>query len=282
MYYPEISPLSVFNRFKDEFHWVSFTENASDKPFSVQNHLPLIQSLNPLRSAWFNLIADVECQYLANTRLSDILPILSEIKALDGVLIFCANAVTQLESLLQELKTFEINCFCTAQPIEKILPILSAFLYRTLSPQCTYHGTLVEVFGHGVLLTGPSGIGKSQTALYCLERGHYLIADDAPSLLRFGNQIIGECPPSLEGLLEIRQLGILQVSQQFSHLSIKKQHSLDLIIQLNKNITLERNIELTVDLENIFGLDIPKIQLAFSQDIAILVEHAIRLLNRPT
>lgn len=277
MFYPEMSPFSLFEHFKSELQWSSPLQVPSKVPFRADLNIPIIQIFNPLQAAWINLISVNQHDYLSST-------IAEKIIATEGALVFDQHIITDRPDMLKRIKSLKVkNCFITPESIEKIFPILNVYLHQKLAARSTYHGTLVEVFGHGVLFMGPSGIGKSRAALYCLERKHTLIADDASHLFRFGNQIIGECPNNLEGLLEIRQLGIIQVNQQFGLASTKKQYVLDLIVELNNNTDMERTISPNFEYENILGVNIPKIRLAFSQDIAILAEHAIRLLsNQPT
>lgn len=98
----------------------------------------------------------------------------------------------------------------------------------------TLHGVFVEIFGLGVLLAGPSGVGKSELALEMLARGHRLIADDAAEFeLAADGRVVGRCPPLLYGFLEVRGLGVLNVGRMFGESVLRASQALDLILRLD-------------------------------------------------
>lgn len=149
------------------------------------------------------------------------------------------------------------------------------------------HGVFLGIFDKGVLLKGPSGCGKSECALTLLSRGHQLIADDAPLFHLRGKRIIGSCPVALQNILEIRALGMVDVSQLYGKNALLAEKSLDLIIYLN-NIELQdpppiRKLALSLEHETLFGHTIPCLTLSLTQrtNVAILVESAVRLAFAP-
>jgi HPr kinase/phosphorylase len=140
----------------------------------------------------------------------------------------------------------------------------------------------MEVFGLGVLLAGPSGVGKSELALELLSRGHRLVADDAidfsPGAV---GELIGHCPPLLSGFLEARSLGILNISAMFGTNSVIAEHRADLVIRL------EFRHEMQAPLERLEGrrssirlldVDLPEISIPIrlGHNLAVLVEAACR------
>ena len=102
-----------------------------------------------------------------------------------------------------------------------------------LAPRVTLHGVLVDVYGEGILITGESGIGKSEMALELIKRGHRLVADDAVEIKKVSNQtLIGNCPEILRFFIEVRGIGIIDVSKMFGIQAIKETQNIDLVIKL--------------------------------------------------
>ncbi len=141
----------------------------------------------------------------------------------------------------------------------------------------TYHGVFLEIFDKGVLLTGPSGCGKSECALKLIEKGHRLIADDAPTFTLANDEIIGTNPGHFAHGLEVRGLGIIDVSQIYGSHCVLTRKPLDLIILFSE--TSERVLMPSLDEQFILGIPIKQltISLAFSKDLAMLVEIAVKL-----
>jgi len=109
----------------------------------------------------------------------------------------------------------------------------SLWLNVQLAPRITVHGVLVDVYGEGLLLMGESGIGKSETALELIKRGHRLVADDAVEIKKVSNQtLVGSCPEVIRHFIELRGVGIIDVRQMFGVQSIKVTQSVDLVIKL--------------------------------------------------
>jgi HPr kinase/phosphorylase len=145
-----------------------------------------------------------------------------------------------------------------------------------------FHGVFVEIFGRGVLLTGQSGIGKSEAALALLDRGNYFISDDIVlfKLSSCGKKAVGSCPSvKFKGFLEVRGLGILNVETLFGATKIKSEATLDLICQLLavSSTEIDRS-ERTETQEKILDLSIPKVMLPVfpGRNMALLVETAVR------
>lgn len=143
-------------------------------------------------------------------------------------------------------------------------------------------GVFLNVLNHGVLLRGPSAIGKSELALVLIRNGHQLVSDDAVILHRDGNSVVGTCPPLIKNLLEIRGLGIIDVKELFGEKAICKKKKLDLIIKLVRlkdtdSLQIDR-IEGMYQKQNVLGTDITEITLpvAPGRGLSVLVEVAIR------
>lgn len=146
----------------------------------------------------------------------------------------------------------------------------------------TRHGVFVEVLGLGVLLSGPSGVGKSELALELLTRGHRLIADDAIEFHREAAQLVGRCPPLLHGFLEARSLGILNIREMFGERALLLQHTLDLVINLEFRHEQQRDAQERLEgrrsLCSILNVDLPEVSMPIrlGHNLAVLVEAACR------
>ena len=166
----------------------------------------------------------------------------------------------------------------------QLVNYLQYHLSRALAMQTTLHGVFMEIFTIGVQITGDPGSGKSELALELLNRGHRLIADDAPQFTQISPDIIdGTCPPALQDCMEVRGLGVLNIREMFGDAAIKMNKFLRLIIhlQLPESIPQDKSADrLRGDLssQKVLELDIPTITLPVlpGRNLAIIAEAAVR------
>lgn len=167
----------------------------------------------------------------------------------------------------------------TADSTSNFTAALIAFLSLHLAPRVTRHGVFVEVYGEGILLLGESGVGKSETAIELVKRGHRLIADDAVEIRRVSNKsLVGSAPENIRHFIELRGIGIINASRIFGAGAVKLTEKIDLVIQLelwDVNKVYDR-----MGLENesieILGLDIPSLTIPVKpgRNLAVIIEVA--------
>ena len=160
-----------------------------------------------------------------------------------------------------------------------VMAALIAALNNHLAPRITRHGGLVEVYGEGVLLLGDSGIGKSETAIELVKRGHRLIADDAVEIKRVSDKtLVGSAPEIIRHYVELRGIGIVDVRRLFGMGAVKETERIDLVIQLENWVEGKMYDRMGMEDEtiNILGIEVPCITLPVrpGRNLAIILEVA--------
>jgi HPr kinase/phosphorylase len=167
-------------------------------------------------------------------------------------------------------------------PSARTIELLRSYLAKAMAVSCSLHGVLMDVLGMGVLISGESGLGKSEVGLELISRGHGLVADDVVELQRIGPTTIeGRCPPILQGLLEVRGLGLLDIKTVFGETAVRRKMRLKLIVHLVRRNTHEDEYErlpLEDLTQDVLGLQVRKvvIPVAAGRNLGVLVEAAVR------
>ena len=227
-------------------------------------------------------------QILGETELSylETLPQAARGDALDGYLrckvacILVTKGLDLPDLLVSMCDTHATPLFRTNVTSSLTIRKVLAYLDDLLSPRCSVHGTLVDVNGVGILMTGDSGIGKSETALDLVERGHRLVADDVVEIRRRGEDLVGQASRLIQNLIEIRGLGILDIAELFGVAATREHKRIELHIELESwspDQVYDRT-GLDEESRDILGLDVRSIRLPVKpgRNIAGIVEVAAR------
>jgi HPr kinase/phosphorylase len=172
--------------------------------------------------------------------------------------------------------------FATPDSAAFVIDVLRAYLSKHFADRTSMHGVFMDILGMGVMITGESGLGKSELGLELISRGHGLVADDAVDLYRINQTTIeGRCPDLLQNLLEVRGIGLLDIKAIFGETAVRRKMRLKLIVHLVRRETLERDYERIPYeplMQDILGIPVRKviIQVEAGRNIAVLVEAAVR------
>lgn len=188
------------------------------------------------------------------------------------------HAIPKLLKEIAREKNFPV--FKTKLSTVRLMVEIITFLDAAFAPTSSLHGTLMNVYGKGVLIMGDSGMGKSELALELIKRGHVLVADDRVVTSRIHNQIIGKPPELLEGVLEVRGIGIINVMQMFGASAILDQIQVDVVIVLehwDKDKEYDRFGAVNLKFTDILGIEIPQLifPVKVGRNMAVLVETAV-------
>jgi HPr kinase/phosphorylase len=185
------------------------------------------------------------------------------------------------DDLVDVCARMDVPLLRTSVPAAQVIDLLRIYLSKRFAPKITVHGVFMDVLGLGVLITGESGLGKSELALELISRGHGLVADDAVELSRTAPHVIdGHCPALLQNMLEVRGLGLLNIRTIFGETSVRRKMKLKLIVHLVRASAQEKFERLPLQelTQDVLGEPISKVilQVAAGRNLAVLVEAAVR------
>jgi HPr kinase/phosphorylase len=206
----------------------------------------------------------------------------SRIVTLEPPVLVLADNQAAPHELIAMCERAQIPMFATSESAAFVIDVLRAYLSKHFADRTSMHGVFMDILGLGVMITGESGLGKSELGLELISRGNGLVADDAVDLYRINQATIeGRCPELLQNLLEVRGIGLLDIRAIFGETAVRRKMRLKLIVHLVRKETLERDYErlphepLTQD---VLGVPVRKvvIQVVAGRNIAVLVEAAVR------
>ena len=181
--------------------------------------------------------------------------------------------------MLELAKKYEIPLLRSKESTSNFMSGLIAFLNLNLAPRVTRHGVLIEIYGEGVFITGESGVGKSETAIELVKRGHRLVADDAVEIRKVSNiSLVGSSPDNIRHFLELRGIGIINARRLFGIGAVKMTEKIDLVIELEQWNPEKIYDRMGVDTEyvTLLGVKIPSLTIPVKpgRNLAVILEVA--------
>ena len=177
------------------------------------------------------VIGKVEMTYLENLEPEVRRQMLKKYFSFDIPCVIICRGMHPPEELLEAAAARNIAVYQTGMVTTKFFFTAINYLNRCLAPRVTRHGVLVSVYGMGVLITGDSGVGKSEAALELIRRGHQLVADDVVDICRVSdNRLTGECPEMVRHFMEIRGIGLIDARHMFGIGAVKPDQVIDLVV----------------------------------------------------
>jgi len=197
--------------------------------------------------------------------------------------VIVADGVAPPQPLIDAAARTRTPLFTSPLPAPRVIEKLARYLAKALAETVERHGVLMDVLGLGVLITGESGVGKSELGIELISRGHGLVADDVVQLSRIAaNALEGRCPPMLKDFIEVRGLGLLNIRTIFGETAVRRKMKLRLIAHLAKPAPgggdPSERLPLAELSEEILGVTVRKviIPVAAGRNLAVLVEAAVR------
>lgn len=226
-----------------------------------------------------HLIGNAEHRYLSELEPQDRKKKICDfIDARPNAVIY-TSGLSVHEEMIEEAKRVGVPVLRTNEKTSPIMASLIASLNIHLAPRITRHGVLVEVYGEGLLLLGDSGVGKSETAIELVKRGHRLIADDAVEIKRVSAKtLVGNAPEIIRHYVELRGIGIIDIRRLFGMGAVKDSEKIDLVINLEPWIKGKMYDRLGLDEQkiDILGIEVPSLTIPVSpgRNLAIILEIA--------
>lgn len=270
---------------KFDFNWLYGQSHAGDSielsPNAVNYPTLAVGFLNIIHPDRLHILGPAEIAFfdqIGSEARKSLIAKLAEEKSLGFVL--CANLSLQPD-MVQALIEHDLVVFSTSETPERVLTLVRQYIVRLLAPSCSMHGVFMDVFGMGILLSGQSGIGKSELGLELVTRGHGLVADDVVDFIqRAPDWVEGSAPALLANLLEVRGIGLLDIKTIFGETAVRRKMRLNLVAELkqfDQGELMERLPETELFTE-VLGQPIRKmiIPVGGGRNLAVLVEAAVR------
>ena len=225
------------------------------------------------------LMGTVEIMYLKTLPSSERRKIFAELmKRHIPALIIC-HSMQIYPECLEMAEKYQVSLLATELDTSVFEAELITTLNIYLGPRITRHGTMLEVYGEGILITGESGVGKSETAIELVKRGHRLIADDAVEIKKISyNTLFAESPPLIQHYIELRGIGVVDVMRLFGMGAIKSRQELDLIINIEtwQDGMMYDRLGLENQYTTLLGVQVPimKIPVKPGRNLAVIIEVA--------
>lgn len=279
----------LFEAFRARLHWSWVAGlGASERHFSelavreASSGADLVGYLNYIHPYRVQILGTREISYVGRADAADVARRIARIVTLEPPVLVVADAEQPPVELINMCERAQIPLFTTQERAAYVIDVLRAWLSKHFAPRETWHGVFMDILGLGVLITGESGLGKSELGLELISRGNGLIADDAVDMYRIDQTTIeGRCPPLLQNLMEVRGIGLLDIRTVFGETAMRRKMRLHLIVHLVRKETMDRDYERIPAeplMQEVLGVPIRKtvVPVVAGRNMAVLVEAAVR------
>jgi HPr kinase/phosphorylase len=271
----EVARLHDDNREVLSLAWVAGRDSAAAVRREAAASASLIGHLNLTHPNSIQVIGAYEAGTLASH--------VERLFAAAPAAVIVADGVAPPQTLLDGAARTGTALFTSPYPAARVIERLTRYLGKALADSTERHGVLMDVLGLGVLITGESGVGKSELGLELISRGHGLVADDVVEISRIAASTLeGRCPPMLRDFLEVRGLGLLNIRTIFGETAVRPRMRLKLVAHLERPNPGARDAAERLPLadmsEDVLGVTVRKvvIPVAAGRNLAVLIEAAVR------
>lgn len=270
---------ALIKEFSLEPLWLPDGEVIIDNPDLNRPGLALTGFTGHFERTRIQILGKSEHQYLEELSYNDRIEHLRTFMELHPVAMVYSSEITPSEGVAEMAQKYEIPLLRSSYNTSDLFPMVLSSLHVSLAPRITRHGVLVEVYGEGILILGDSGIGKSETAIELVKRGHRLIADDAVEIKKVSAiTLVGSAPELIRHYVELRGIGIVDVRRLFGMGAVKMTEKVDMIINLEPWVQGKMYDRLGMEEEyaDIMGIKIPMttIPVKPGRNLAIIFEIA--------
>ena len=225
------------------------------------------------------LFGNTENSYLNKFSSEQRTYVIERIFALQPPAIIITRGIIPYSELMSAADKYKIPVLRSTEATSTLSASLVSLLNNALAPRVTRHGVLVEVYGEGLLIVGDSGVGKSETAIELIKRGHRLIADDAVEIRRISNkQLIGSAPENIRHFIELRGIGIINARRLFGMGAVKLTEKIDMVINLElwDNKKVYDRMGMSSEKTEILGNEVPIVTIPVKpgRNLAVIIEVA--------
>ena len=278
-----VKQLFEFNRGRLSLEWVCGSLNASiSVPHLDLSSADLVGHLNLIHPNRVQVLGIPEIDWANRQALEKVVHHIGEIISARPPALIVADGCEVPEMVRGLCESGDTPLFMSSLSAAAVINSLRLYLSRQLAETASLHGVFMDVLGMGVLITGDSGVGKSELGIELISRGHGLVADDVVEISRLSSDVLeGRCPDLLKDFIEVRGLGLLNIRTIFGETACRRKMKLKLIVHLQKSqvgVPEAARLPLDAQTEVILGVAVRKVVIPVTagRNLAVLLEAAVR------
>lgn len=253
---------------------ILISENEVNRP-----GLQLVNFYEYFNPERMQIVGKTEFAYLSTIEENERKDIIDKFFSKKIPVLVITRGLEAFPEMIELAQKYEIPVLRSKDGTSNFVAALIAFLNLNLAPRITRHGVLIEIYGEGVLILGESGVGKSETAIELVKRGHRLVADDAVEIRKVSNiSLLGTSPDNIRHFLELRGIGIINARRLFGVGAVKVTEKIDLVVELEIWNPEKLYDRMGVDNEyvSILGVNVPSVTIPVKpgRNLAVILEVA--------